>query len=213
VVFVVGGTGFYFQAIEKGMYPIGAADPVTIQEVENEVQESPEKLHQELRDKDPEAAAKISINDHYRLARAIEILRTHGKPPSQIRKEFEESRAPFPYPLLKIGIRAPKEELLPRVAVRTQKMLKLGLLEEVQSLLDRGLSQWAPLQSVGYKEAIDYLKGRLTSEEELKNLIVQNTMRLAKKQRTWFQRDAEILWISRSEKELGLQRIQAFLNP
>jgi tRNA dimethylallyltransferase len=213
IVFVVGGTGFYFQAIEKGMYPIGAADPEIIKQVEGELQTAggPEDLHRELSERDPKAAAKISLNDHYRIARAVEMMRTHGRPVSEIKEEFESKREPFPYPLLKIGVKASKEELLPRIELRTQKMLQQGLLKEVESLSQRGLQTWAPLQSIGYHEAIQFLKSEIPDERSLKDLIVQNTMRLAKKQRTWFQRDPEIFWISLKEELLAREKIKSLI--
>lgn len=214
VAFVVGGTGFYFQAIEKGMYPIGAADPEIIKQVESEITQAggPQRLYQELRDRDPESAAKISENDHYRLARAIEMMRTHRRSVTEIKKEFESQRSPFPYPLLKIGIRLLKEDLLPRVERRTDQMLKQGLVSEVRSLLDRGLREWAPLESVGYKETVEFIDGHLASETDLRNLIVQNTMRLAKKQKTWFQRDPEIHWFSPEQASQAQIKVQEFLK-
>lgn len=214
IVFVVGGTGFYFQAIEKGMFSVGAADAATQAQVESELSEEggPEKLHRELSEKDPETAQKISVNDHYRLGRAVEILRTHGKPPSQVKKEFESQVEPFPYPLLKIGVKASREELTPNVLKRTQQMLGHGLIEEVRDLLVKGLENWAPLSSVGYMETVQLLKGILSSEKELEDLIVQNTHRLAKKQRTWFQRDPGIHWISMGEASLAESEIASFLK-
>ena len=73
-------------------------------------------------------------------------------------------------------------------------MLELGLVDEVKGLLSQGLESWAPLQSVGYKEVLMMLKEN-KNEAWLKEEIIKNTMRLAKKQRTWFQRDPEILWL------------------
>lgn len=214
VVFVVGGTGFYFQAIEKGMYPIGAADPAIIKQVEAELKaiDGAEKLHQELSQKDPLTASKISVNDHYRLARAVEMMRTHGRAVSEIKKEFEETRAPFPYPLLKIGIKVSKEDLLPRVQKRSEAMIRMGLIQEVRMLLEKGLQNWSPLQSVGYFETVEYLNGKISSEQGLKELIVQNTMKLAKKQRTWFQRDSGIFWVSPEEDNLAFEKVQEFLK-
>ena len=214
VVFVVGGTGFYFQAIEKGMYPIGAADAETLKKVEAELAavEGAERLHAELKEKDPKTAEKISINDHYRLARAIEMMRTHGKPVSEIKKEFEEQQTPFPYPLFKLGFRISKEELLPRVRKRTEHMLKAGLVNEVKNLLAKNLESWAPLQSVGYKETVEYLNGSIGSEIELCEKIIQNTMRLAKKQRTWFQRDSSIFWVSPENFKEAQEKVRQFLS-
>lgn len=196
-IYVVGGTGFYFQAIEKGMYAIGSADPQTLLQVENEIQKDVEKVYQELKQKDPRTAEKISIQDHYRLARAVEMMRTHGKSVSQIKEEFEASKTGFPYPLEKIGIWAEREELIPLVKLRTQKMLQQGLLEEVEGLLKQGLETWQPLSSVGYREACDYLlqRGSAQNVSELAEKICTSTLQLAKKQRTWFKRDKDIRWL------------------
>lgn len=218
VIFVVGGTGFYFQALEKGMYSIGAADSVIQKQVELELssEAGAQHLHDELQTRDPESAAKISPQDHYRLGRAIEILRKHGRPISQIKKEFEETLAPFPYPLLKIGIKASREELEPGVTARLQSMFQRGLIDEVRNLLARGLETWAPMRSVGYHETLCYLKsgssqGEIKSEEALKALILQNTLKLAKKQRTWFQRVPDMFWLRMGQVAIGEMEIARFL--
>jgi tRNA dimethylallyltransferase len=213
VVFVVGGTGFYFQAIEKGMYSIGAANPDIQRQVEAELEEEggAECLYQELVRQDPATAEKISANDHYRLGRAIEMMRTHGRPVSEIKKEFAEQAEPFPYPLLKLGLKADREALAPRVELRTQKMLSAGLLKEVRGLLQRGFAEWSPLRSVGYKECVDFLQGRIADEKQLFELIVQNTLRLAKRQRTWFRRDSDIVWVSPEEFSTAEAHLTKFL--
>lgn len=195
-VFVVGGTGFYFQAIEKGMYPVRQT-PVAIQQEIAEIlktEEGATKLYAEFQRLDPEAAKKIHARDHYRLGRAMELIRAEGKSVTQIQKEFTDAQAPFPYPLLKIGLRWEREVLRERVQLRTQKMLDAGLVAEVEALLARGLGEWSALQSVGYKEVLEYLRDKKSPEWLFEN-IVQNTMGLAKRQRTWFQRDEEIHWL------------------
>lgn len=213
VVWVVGGTGFYFQAIEKGMYPIRKADPKTIAEIEGELvlPGGAEKLYKELQVIDPEFAKKISPNDHYRLARALEVFRTEGKNITQVQSEFSSLQKPFPFPLLKLGVKRSKEQLLESVAVRSQKMLALGLIDEVQAMLAKGYKDWSPLQSVGYKEVVQFLNGEL-QDHELESKIVQGTMRLAKKQRTWFQRDSQIEWFEFSERQTGLRSVEEFLS-
>lgn len=202
-VFVVGGTGFYFQAIEKGMYPIGAARPELIAEIEQELKTSQGayRLYQELQQKDPQTASKISEQDHYRIARAIEMMRTHGKTVTEIKRSFEEQRKPFPYPLKKIGVKLERERLLLNVQQRTKKMLQSGLLKEVEDLLaqlvQKNKMDWAPMRSVGYLECVQYLQQTDSTVRDLTQLeasIVQSTMQLAKKQRTWFQRDKDIFW-------------------
>ena len=93
-------------------------------------------------------------------------------------------------------------------------MLKAGLIEEVQGLLDENLEHWAPLSSVGYRETISYLKGEMT-RESLAAEIIKNTRQLAKKQRTWFQRDRDIQWFPGGEAGFHPSRLEVekFLNP
>lgn len=203
-VFVVGGTGFYFMAIEKGMYPVTQVSDEVKRQVEADLAEDggPERLFQELQMIDPEYAAKIHLADHYRIGRGIELIRTQGKGVTQIQKEFEESREAFPYPLLKIGLHWEREALRERIALRCHKMLKMGLVDEVERLLDEGLEDWAPMSSVGYKETIEFIKGHI-NEDQLLEQITTNTRQLAKRQKTWFQRDKEIHWL---DGEKGTQK-------
>lgn len=194
-VFVVGGTGFYFMAIEKGMYPVIPVPDSLKQQIEAELQMpgGPERLHAEMCAGDPDYGAKIHLSDRYRIGRAIELIRSQGKSVTQIQKEFEEQRQPFPHPLLKIGLQWDREVLRERIRSRVAKMLEKGLVAEVQGLLDEGLATWAPMSSVGYKEVMEMLVGNL-SESALQEEITKNTAQLAKRQRTWFQRDSEIRW-------------------
>lgn len=212
-IFVVGGTGFYFQAIEKGMYPVRQIPPQITQEIEGILQsdEGAKKLYEEFQSLDPEAAKKIHEQDRYRLGRAMELIRAEGKSLTEIRHEFAALQKPFPYPLLKIGIRWERSLLQERVRQRTQKMLAEGLIEEVQSLLDRGLGGWAPLDGVGYKEVQEYLGGG-RSREWLLEEIVKNTMGIAKRQRTWFQRDKDVFWFDGAAGFTeATDRVKAFL--
>ena len=213
-VFVVGGTGFYFQAIEKGMYPVAQIPPEIQQDIEETLQKpgGPEELHAELLRLDPQAGLKIHPADHYRIARAVELMRSHGKTLTEIRLEFSQRKSDFPYPLLKIGLRWDRDQLRARILARTEKMLERGLVNEVRHLLKRNLIDWAPLSSVGYMEAIEFIEGNLT-EEELVEQIAQNTAQLAKRQRTWFQRDQEIQWFDGgSEFDKAQLTVDAFIK-
>lgn len=192
----VGGTGFYFQAIEKGMLQIPASDSKVRQEWEAQLAENGSAaLWQRLKEVDSESAAKISANDHYRLVRALEIYSATGQSLSVWKKKHSENKPPFPYSLLKVGIDVDRKTLLNRVQQRTEQMLKQGLIEEVEALLRQGREEWPPLSSVGYFEVLQFLKGKITSKDQLIDAIVTSTMQLAKKQRTWFQRDSEIHWL------------------
>lgn len=209
-VFVVGGTGFYFMAIEKGMYPVLPVSDEIKQTVDREMQTpgGPEKMYQELLAKDPEYGEKIHLSDHYRIGRAIELIRSQGKSVTQIQKEFAESRTPFPFPLLKIGPSWDREKLKERIDLRTKKMIESGLIEEVRGLQDEGLETWAPMSSVGYKETLSYLRNEI-SRDVLQEEIAKNTRQLAKRQRTWFQRDKDIHWF---DGEGGFFEAQALVE-
>ena len=215
VMFVVGGTGFYLLAFEKGMLPVEKADPEIQKELEEALGRGEENdLHQRLQTLDPIAAQRISKNDHYRLVRALEICLRNGKPMSQIEKEHRDEAAPFPYDLLKIGIQPERETLRAHVRARTAGMLKNGLIQEVQGLMNRGFAEWEPLQSVGYKETLAYLQKdpELPNISALEERINQNTMRLTKKQRTWFQRDPDIRWAASAEGSFFEEQVTHFLN-
>jgi len=198
VVYVVGGSGFYFQALEKGMFPVPAVSEKTKRQILDEMKtpEGAARLYEEFRIQDPKAAEKIFPNDHYRLARALELMRTTGRTLTQIQEDFEKQKKSFPYPLVKVGIQVSKPELLKRVQARTRKMLQAGLVDEVKGLVEGGYRDWPALQSVGYKECLEFLEGCGGKNlVELEALIVQGTLQLAKKQRTWFRRDHEIHWL------------------
>ena len=193
-IFLTGGSGFYLQALEKGMYPVQAQDKLSSAAYMDYRQKAKDtkELYQELEKKDIETAQKISPNDRYRISRALDLMKKEGKTASQVKREFKAR--PLPWPYLKIGLRIPKEELLKRVQKRVRDMLKKGLVEETQSLIDKGFKSWKPLSSVGYKEAVLYLEARL-KKEDLEAAIVSKTMQLAKKQRTWFKKDKSIQWL------------------
>ncbi len=213
-VFVVGGTGFYFQALEKGMYPVTAI-PQEIQDSVNaslETIEGCEALYKELQERDPAAAKKIHPADHYRIGRAIELMRSHGKSLTEIRADFAKQQSIFPYPLLKIGLNWDRDVLRTRILERTEKMISAGLIDEVKGLLSRGLQEWGPLSSVGYFETMEYLENNETIDW-LKNEIATNTHQLAKRQKTWFQRDKEIRWFDgASEYDKAASLVESFIG-
>lgn len=193
-VFIVGGTGFYIQALEKGMYDIVPVEKVHKDQIEFELkQQGPEKMFAELTAADPNHG--IHIHDHYRLARAIEILRYNKKTPSQLKQQSQLSlnKNAFPFPYLKIGFSLSKENAAVKIHERAALMIKSGIIDETQQLLDKGFQNWAPLFSVGFKEVVYHLLHNNSRDELLKNMV-SSTMKLIKKQKTWFKRDESILW-------------------
>lgn len=196
-LFIVGGTGFYIQALEKGMFDIEPVPQEIRSEIENELaREGAGKLFAELKAGDPDS--KIHINDHFRLVRAVEILRHTGGVPSELKKAKAENKNAFPFEYIKVGFDFEKSLYEVPVRKRTAWMIDSGIIEETQALKERGLSGWAPMQSVGYKETLEFLSlGK--SREWLAENINQSTMQLIKKQKTWFKRDSAILWSNQEQ--------------
>lgn len=201
---VVGGSGFYIQALEKGMFPIDRASEEAQDILERRVDaEGLEAVYRELQARDPEAAKKIAVQDRYRIVRALEILSTLPKEQtlSQMRVEFEQAaRLRFPgRDVSTIGLSIERDRLEPRVVARTNDMIKAGFVDEVRELVTRGFKDRPAMASVGYKEVLQMLSGQM-ADVELVPMIVQATLRLAKKQRTWFARAPETKWFD-AERE------------
>lgn len=193
MIFGVGGSGFYIQALEKGMFDVPKPSIESERAVRQRLEENgPAALYAELVAKDIKYAQSISPNDTYRITRALIIIEDTGKSVTQVRSEF--AAASFPYPILKLGLNLSREELEPRVRARAKTMLDEGLLDEVRALVDEGFKAWPAMQSVGYKECLDVINGDLV-EAKLLDQIVEKTLQLSKKQRTWFKRDLEIKWL------------------
>lgn len=195
-IYIVGGSGFYIQALDKGMFDVEPIPESFSDQVENErVQVGNEQLWQELYLKDPESAQKIHVNDSYRIVRALSVVRYTGRAWSGMKKDFQNEGHGLSakYPVKKIGLLVDKSELKKRIHKRAQVMLDSGWVSEVQSILKLAPPNWAPLQSVGYKEIMGYLSGQV-KDNELLSAIVKSTEKLAKKQMTWFKRDPEIHW-------------------
>lgn len=201
-VYIVGGTGFYFQAIEKGMYEAAKVPDDLASELREQAgtREGLHALYEELKLNDPESIEVIHANDQYRIVRAIEILRSTGKKPSVLKREMAAARKEFPYPLEKIGVNWERSELHLRIHQRVKKMLAMGLVEEVRNLKKLGFEHWAPMASVGYKETLAYLKGELSGLDNLEESILISTRQLAKRQITWFKRDSSIVWFDSVSK-------------
>lgn len=206
----VGGSGFYVQALEKGLYPSSKPSEETKKEIENWIDSDGYlALYKWVQEKDPEFAKKISENDHYRIRRAVEVMKTQNQSMTELKKSMAEknhSSLP-PHKAIKVGLRMEKEKLRPRIEARTDQMLASGFIDEVKQLRAEGLDSWVPMQSVGYKEIQAFLDGEV-DEQGLRDLIVTSTMQLIKKQMTWFKRDPDIRWHEPSEKDTLLEFIQ-----
>ncbi len=195
----VGGSGFYVHALLTEMYPVGAADAAIREQVLKDFKESgPRAMFEELKLKDPVYAEKIGPNDHYRLQRALEILRAGFVSVSEFRKQAalrsQNTLVEKGYRVQKFALDIDREELRKRLSLRTAEMFKQGLVEETKMFLERGLHDWRPLMSVGYKEVRQFLDNELKFEE-LNERITISSMQLAKRQKTWLKRDLSLRWL------------------
>ena len=197
-LFIVGGTGFYIQALEKGMFDVKSVPREYREKIEEELSiKGSQSLYDELKAKDPNS--KIHKNDHFRLVRAIEISRYFGLIPSQLNEQVNGRKNVFPFKYIKIGFDYEKYVYEDRVKIRTQKIVDGGIIEETKNFYDLQLMDWAPLRSVGYKETIEFLHAG-KSKDWLFEAINQSTMQLIKKQKTWFKKDKSILWSNQEEQ-------------
>ncbi len=190
------GSGLYLQVVTEGMDDIPEVDLQVrerlMQQVANHGLES---VLPQLEALDPTFYAQVDRANPHRVVRALEVCLSTGKPFSSFRKKTKAER---PFDILKIGLNRDREELYERINERVDIMVAKGLLEEVKGLYDYKGHQ--ALQTVGYKEIFDYMDGQYDWEEAIR-LLKRNTRRYAKRQMTWFRRDAEIHWFSPKELE------------
>ena len=194
-IFIVGGTGLYIRALLRGIIATPTVDE-NIRNYYRQLREShgKEYLYNLLQPRDADAARKINPNDSVRVIRALEVLEQTGESISA--KQKRHSFADCPYKTYKIGLQLARAELKQRIIMRTEKMIAYGLVDEVKSILDRGYSyNLKPLQSLGYKQVIGFLRKEYDWENAL-DLINRDTWHYAKRQLTWFAADKEINWFN-----------------
>ncbi|GFO64948.1 tRNA (adenosine(37)-N6)-dimethylallyltransferase MiaA [Geomonas paludis] len=187
---VVGGTGLYLRALLEGLLDSPTGDP----ELRRQFDAVPgEELLRRLAEVDPETAARLHPNDRVRLVRALEVYTQTGRPISAFRAEHGFSGDH--YRAFKMAITVERAELYRRLEARVDRMLELGLVEEVRQLLAQGYSrELKSMRSIGYKEMTAYLAGEMTLDEAV-TLIKRDSRRYAKRQMTWFGRENDIYWL------------------
>ena len=193
---LVGGTGLYLQAIS---YDMSLGDKGANTELREELNQiaaqagGPEKLHARLAEVDPVSAKKLHPNDTRRVIRALEIYACSGKAKSD---QNNETRKEGPYRVLVYGLSLPREKMYERINARVDQMIEDGLIQEVQTLLDRGISpkpEGGAMQAIGYKEIVSALMGEISMDQAV-SLIKQGSRRYAKRQWTWFRHDPRTVW-------------------
>lgn len=194
-IFMVGGSGLYIDAVCDGFDDIPPANEKIRNAIIEEYEEKGIKfLQDELQNIDADYFEQVDQNNPQRLMRGIEVFRSSGKKYSSIRMGNKKVR---PFKIIKIGLDMDREVLYERINVRVDEMIDAGLEEEARTLIP--FKNKNALQTVGYKEFFDFFEGKLSLEECI-SLIRQNTRRYAKRQLTWFKKDAAITWFDAEDK-------------
>jgi tRNA dimethylallyltransferase len=190
---VVGGTGLYLRALLDGLFAgPQRSEPLRDRLRERSEAKGPAHLHKILNRLDPAAAAKIHANDVPKTIRAIELCLSARTPMTQL---WNETRTPLTgFRILKLSLNPERENLYARINQRCQQMFDQGLVEETKALLEKyGPSPW-PLQSLGYKQATQHLRGELTRQQAIE-AAQQAHRNYAKRQITWFRREPHVHWL------------------
>ena len=207
----VGGTSLYIKALSEGLFEGPSGDPEYREQLKQRISvETTQGLHEELARIDPISAERIHPNDERRLIRALEVFHKTGTPISQLQTQWDASEKR--YDCVMIGLRREKESQSHRINMRVKKMVDMGLLGEVESLLDEpeALSKQAS-QAVGYTEVIAHLRGEYCFDKAVEKIKI-HTRRLAKKQRTWYRRWDAVKWFDIEEDELPEVTAQRILK-
>jgi len=212
---LVGGTGLYMWSLVEGWkIPQVPPDRELRHRLETKAQqEDGQSLYRELQSIDTVAAARIDPRNIRRVVRALEIYYATGQPPSQVQRKEVPS-----FPVLVIGLTQERSQLCRRIEERVDEMIKRGLVEEVQQLLEEGCSPLLPSMSgIGYKQIVQFVRGEMTLPEAV-GKIKHETHRLARHQYAWFRlNDGRIHWFGVTETKgkatvVGMDEIKALIE-
>lgn len=208
---VVGGTGFYIQALLKDIdFDESSGELPCRKELEETARrEGGAVLYERLKQVDPESAEAIHPNNVKRVIRALEFYQETGQPISVHNKEQKEKQPPYTYAYFVLN--DDRARLYERIDRRVDRMVEQGLVEEVRWLKEHGYDRsLVSMQGLGYKELFPYLDGTCSLEEAVE-IIKRDTRHFAKRQITWFKREPDVIWLNQQEfgydKEKILKRM------
>jgi tRNA dimethylallyltransferase len=190
---IVGGTGFYYRALTRGLFPGPGRHPELRQRLEAIARRRSEAfLHRMLRRVDPASAQRIQSRDVKRMVRALEVFFLTGRP---LTAHFAETVAPLPdVETVAIALGLPAAAIADRVARRVDAQFAAGLLDEVRALRESGVPETArPFGGLVYRQALDHLHG-VRDERETRALITQENRRYARRQLIWFRKEPNLAW-------------------
>jgi tRNA dimethylallyltransferase len=190
---VVGGTGFYFRALTRGLFPGPGRDAALRERLENiATRRDVTFLHRMLRRVDPESARRIQPRDRKRIVRALEVFFLTGRP---LTAHFADTVPPLPeVDVVAMGLRLPADQIAERVARRVDDQFARGLLDEIRTLLSAGIPETArPFGGLVYRQALEHLHG-VRDEAATRALIAQENRRYARRQLIWFRKEPNLAW-------------------
>lgn len=212
---VAGGTGFYLRALFEGLFRGPSRDDVLRERLAARERRRPGSLHRLLERYDAAAAVRIHPNDVPKVMRALEVCLLARRPVTEMHREGRDRLEGFR--VLKMGLAPDRDALYSRLDERCRRMFEGGLLEEVQSIHDRGFPLEAkPFESHGYRQAVQMLNGELNAREAL-FYAQRNTRNYAKRQMTWFRKEPGMEWLKGFGDEPHIQseaarRVREFLT-
>jgi len=191
---VAGGSGLYLRALLQGLF----AAPPRSEELRARLRQGaedrgPQYLHKLLQRLDPKAAQTIHANDVAKVIRAVEVSITARAPMTEMWREGRDALRGFR--ILRIGLNPDREALYARINARAREMFSAGLIEETRAIAERHGQAARPLNSLGYKQAVQVLRGDLSLEEAIM-AAQQGHRNYAKRQMTWFRREPDVQWFT-----------------
>lgn len=200
---VAGGTGLYVRALLDGLFP----GPQRSEELRDRLrdratQKGPNHLHRVLHRLDPDAAAKIHANDSPKVIRAVEVCLASRQKMTEM---WRQGRDPLEgFRILRIGLNPDRDTLYARINRRAARMFESGLVEETRRLLEKYGDAARPLASLGYRQALQLIRGELDTAIALQS-AQQAHRNYAKRQMTWFRREPGVVWLSGFGDEPAIQ--------
>lgn len=194
---IVGGTGFYIQAVLYGINFTEHENDTSYRDELTRLSEEngPEFLYEKLKNIDPEYANTVHANNQKRVIRALEYFNQTGQKFSEHNEEQRENISPYNFAYFVLTDE--RESLYRRIEQRIDAMLEEGLVHEVQMLLDKGFDRsLISMQGLGYKEIAAYLEGEISLEEAV-YILKRDTRHFAKRQLTWFRREKDVIFIDK----------------
>ena len=214
---VVGGTGLYYRALTRGLFPGPGRDPALRARLSRVARRrGVETLHRLLARHDPDSAHRIQPRDEKRLIRALEVYLLTGR---SLTAHFAGTRSPIAdYTVVTVGLQLPGDALEVRIARRVEQQFARGLLDEIRGLLGAGVpSDAGPFGGLVYRQALEYLRG-VRDEAATRELIVRENRRYARRQLIWFRKEPNLQWLRGPGERLGtcetvIRKLDAIRRP